>query len=298
MARLATFNAENLFARYKFKRNFDPVAEDGFSINDLAFDINDETAKQITARAIKEVKADILALQEVDNLKVLDRFISRYVPELKYNYRILIDAFDPRNIDVALVSKFPIKNVTTHRHERNKKNTAGLFSRDCLEVDVEINKKIITIYVNHFKSMLYSREETYDRRKEQADRVAEIIEERWSPSNYEGNYAVVGDFNDYLEGNSAIAGLVSHPGLVNVSERRAKNDRWTHYWAGGNEYRQLDFILLSPQLAKENQKAPEIMRKGLPYRAEKFKGKRFDFVGDSEPKASDHCPIYIDIDLV
>ena len=63
--RLATFNVENLFARYRFRRNFDPIDSDGFSINNLAFSINDETAKQITAKAIREVDADVLALQEV-----------------------------------------------------------------------------------------------------------------------------------------------------------------------------------------------------------------------------------------
>ena len=298
MVRIATFNAENLFARYRFKQSFDPLSDDGFSINDLAFSINDETAKQITAKAIKEVNADILALQEVDNLKVLDRFASRYLASMKYKHRILIDAFDPRNIDVALLSRYPIKGVKTYRHERNKKNTASLFSRDCLEVDIDVNGKSLTVYVNHFKSMMGGRDQTHDRRKEQADRVSKIITERWLGTNYKGNYAVVGDFNDYLEGQSSISGLVGHEGLVDVSERIAETDRWTHYWAGGNEYRQIDFLLLSPELAANNQNAPEIMRKGLPHRATKYDGERFEFVGENNPKASDHCPIFIDVNMV
>lgn len=296
--RLATFNVENLFARYRFRRNFDPVDSDGFSINNLAFNINDETAKQITAKAIKEVNADILALQEVDNLKVLDRFVSKYLGGMKYYHRILIDAFDPRNIDVALLSKYPIINVKTYRAERNKANTASLFSRDCLEVDIQVEGKIITVYVNHFKSMMGGRENTYERRKEQADKVSQIIEDRWKENGYKGNYAVLGDLNDYLEGRSSIEELVAHEGLVNVSERIDAADRWTHYWAGGNEYRQIDFLLLSPQLANKNNNTPLILRKGLPHRAERYSGDRFDFVGESNPKASDHCPLYIDIELV
>jgi len=296
--RLATFNVENLFARYRFKGNFDPIDSDGFSINNLAFSIHDETSKQITAKAIREVDADVLALQEVDNLKVLDRFVSKYLGGMKYKYRILIDAFDPRNIDVALVSRYPIKSVKTYRDERNAKNTAPLFSRDCLEVDIDVDGKILTIYVNHFKSMMGGRDVTYDRRKEQADRVAEIIESRWKSNGYDGNYAVVGDFNDYLEGKSSIKDLVTHSGLVNVSQRITEAERWTHYWAGGNHYSQIDFLLLSPQLANQNKNEPEIMRKGLPFRAEKYSGERFDSVGESNPKASDHCPIYMDIDLI
>jgi len=296
--RLATFNVENLFARYKFRRGFDPVEGDGFSINNLAFTINDETSKQITAKSIKEIDADILALQEVDNLKVLDRFVSKYLGGMKYKHKMLIDAFDPRNIDVALVSKYPITNVKTYRAERNRKNTASLFSRDCLEVDIDVNGKAFTVYVNHFKSMMGGRDNTYLRRKEQADRVSEIITSRWQEQRFEGNYAVIGDFNDYLEGQSSIEGLISHQGLVEIGKRVSEEDRWTHYWARGNEYRQLDYLLLSPEIAEPGTVIPEVMRKGLPYRAERYDGERFEFVGENDPKASDHCPVYVDLALV
>ena len=58
--RLATFNCENLFARFKFKKNVDPTALDGFSINDTAFDLLDEAEKKITAEVISEVNAMLL----------------------------------------------------------------------------------------------------------------------------------------------------------------------------------------------------------------------------------------------
>lgn len=297
MVRVATFNVENLFARYRFKQSFNPVSDDGFSINDLAFEIYDETEKQITAKAIREVKADILALQEVENLKVLDSFNSRYLASMKYKHRILIDAFDPRNIDVALMSRYPVSNINTYRHERNQKNTAGLFSRDCLEVDIDVEGKTLTVYVNHFKSMMEGREVTKSRRVEQVEKVADIIDERWKKSKYEGNFVVLGDFNDYLDKNTSLSALTSHKGLVHVSERIKEKDRWTHFWAGGNEYRQLDYLLLSKSLAASNTNSPEIMRKGLPFRAEKYEGERLDFVGHDNPKASDHCPIYMDLKL-
>jgi endonuclease/exonuclease/phosphatase family metal-dependent hydrolase len=295
--RLATFNTENLFARYNFNKNYRPVSNDGFSINDLAFDIYDETNKEITAQALREVNADVFALQEIESLPVLDGFNSRYLGTMKYRYRILIDSFDPRKIDVAILSRFPIISVQSHRHERNASNSAWLFSRDCLIVTLDVEGKELILYINHFKSMMEGREETHDRRKEQVDRVAAILDERWQTKKYKGNFIVLGDFNDYPEGNTALTSLIQHPGLENVVKRLPQDDRWTHFYSGSKEYKQLDFILLSKSLALINPGAPAIMRKGLPLRAKNYTGPRFPKVGEDGPKASDHAPVFIDIEL-
>lgn len=74
--RLSTFNAENLFARYRFKNSIQPTADPGFTINITAFRIHDEEAKKITAKAIRAADADVICLQEVESLPVLDRFNS------------------------------------------------------------------------------------------------------------------------------------------------------------------------------------------------------------------------------
>lgn len=294
--RIATFNCENLFARYKFKSNFDPNEADGFTINDLAFDIYDETEKQITAQAIKEVDADVIALEEVESLPVLDRFNSRYLGGMRYQHRMVIDSHDPRGIDVAILSRYPIVAVRSYRHERNTANTASLFSRDCLEAKLDVSGKSFTIYVNHFKSMIGGRDQTKPKRVEQANRVAQLINEQWGTS-LDGNFVVLGDLNDYKDANTSLGALLTHQGLVNVIERLPSNDRWTHYYAGGNEYRQLDYLLMSASLAAHNQALPLVMRKGLPYRAVRYTGPRFANVGEDNPKASDHAPLAMDIDL-
>lgn len=302
--RLATFNAENLFARYRFKRSFDPLGEDGFTINDLAFEIYDETEKQITARAIAEVDADVIALQEIESLPVLDAFNSRYLARLRYRHRVLIDSFDPRRIDVAILSRHPIVHVRSYRHEKNSANTAWLFSRDCLEAAVEVQGKELILYVNHLKSMMEGRKVTHARRKEQAGRVAGIVDERWKDRGYEGNFAVLGDLNDYPEkdeeGDTALGSLIGHPGLENVVNRLPQDARWTHYYSGKDRYKQLDYLFLSKSLASGNRGLPVIMRKGLPYRAElveRFERERLPNVGEDNPKASDHAPVFMDVEL-
>ena len=296
--RIATFNAENLFARYRFKDSIQPTEDDGFTINDLAFRIHDEESKKITARAIRAANADVICLQEVESLPVLDRFNSYYLGGMKYAHRAVIDCFDPRQIDVAVLSRHPIASLRSHREERNKAGTAFLFSRDCLEIELKVDGKTLTLYANHFKSMMEGRDATRARRQEQAERVAAIIDARWRRSGYKGNFVVLGDLNDYPEGTTSLAALLGHKGLVNVLARLPQAEQWTHYYAGGNEYHQLDYLLLSAGLAMANAGNPVVMRRGLPWRAQQVTEVRLDGVGDNEPKASDHAPLYMDITLV
>jgi len=295
--RIATFNTENLFARYRFKDTIQPTEDDGFTINDLAFRIYDEESKKITAKAIRAVNADVICLQEVESLPVLDRFNAFYLGGMKYAHRAVIDCFDPRQIDVAVLSRHPIVSLRSHRDERNKAGTAFLFSRDCLEVDVLVGGKTLTLYLNHFKSMMEGREATRARRQEQAERVAAIIDARWKKSAYKGNFIVLGDLNDYPDGKTGLAALLGHKGLDNVLTRLPETERWTHYYAGGNAYRQLDYLLLSAGLAKANSGKPAVMRSGLPWRAKKVTDERLDGVGENDPKASDHAPLHMDITL-
>ena len=162
-----------------------------------------------------------------------------------------------------------------------------------------MEEKTLSLYVNHLKSMMGGRASTRARREEQAGWVAEIVSQRWQALGHVGNFVVVGDMNDYVDNETSLTALVEHPGLVNVVERLPEQERWTHYWAGGNEYRQLDYLLLSRGLAEANAASqPVIMREGLPFRAERYTGERFTDVGEDAPKASDHAPLAIDIELL
>lgn len=111
----------------------------------------------------------MLALQEVENLDTLKRFRSQFLGgPSAWRYAAAIDGNDPRLIDVALLSKHPIVHLRSH-HDLRKGNSA-VFSRDCLEVDVEVDGRRITLFVNHFKSMLDTRDPKNGRRNTRAKR--------------------------------------------------------------------------------------------------------------------------------
>jgi endonuclease/exonuclease/phosphatase family metal-dependent hydrolase len=62
------------------------------------------------------VDADVLALQEVENLDAPRRFNRDHL-DRPYAYEALVEGNDPRFIDVAVLSRLPIANLTSHRFE-------------------------------------------------------------------------------------------------------------------------------------------------------------------------------------
>jgi endonuclease/exonuclease/phosphatase family metal-dependent hydrolase len=316
--RLATFNCENLFARFKFNRNIDPqkAITDGWLANETKFTIYNEEEKELTAAAIRKAGADVIALQEVESLLSLKKFRNQYLRNMDYKYVFVVDGNDPRFIDVGILSRYPIEKIDTHIHERDEDLRSPMFSRDCLESDVVLpNSKRVRLFINHLKSMFdrsdpcNGRRKTRTKRLHQARRVREIVKSEYrSLDDDSGLFAILGDFNDYLEtdaqGETAIADLVRWNKVVNVVNRLDEEERWTHYFKGnttcsiGKSYRQLDYILLSKPLAERNASADvKIIRDGLPLGATRYTGHRFDNIGTDKPKASDHCPIVVHLEV-
>jgi endonuclease/exonuclease/phosphatase family metal-dependent hydrolase len=306
--RLATFNCENLFARFKFAQGVDPAtaSSDGFTVNQTKFDFLNEAEKELTARAIREIDADLIALMEVDNHEVLKRFRTERLDGMKYAHTMLVDANDPRRIDVAILSRFPIVAVRSYQHLKD--GSQPLFSRDCLEADVLLNGSRLTLFVNHFKSMLdlnnpsQGRKTTRAKRVKQAAEVKAIVQARFGTNPGGAAWAVIGDLNDFLGAGqgttSGITDLVTWSEVENVVDRLPSEERWTHFFerapAGDPRVRQLDYILLSTSLAAGTTAVPVIERRGLSTKAMEAPGPRFPGV-TAKTVASDHCPVAIDI---
>ncbi len=318
--RIGTFNAENLFARFRFRgvreryrkpggtwgyryrphrpEEFRDLVKEGWTVDKTKFKRFSQQNRQLTAQVVRELNADILGLQEIEGMDMLKRFVTAFMPRQGYTYKVVIDGNDPRLIDVALLSKYPLAYIRTHQFERTPGGRSFVFSRDCLEVGVQVSQHtILPVFVNHFKSMVGGRAQTMARRKVQAEAVVRILKERFGQDPGRAPWVVLGDLNDYLP-SAGLSPLIGQLWIENVLERLPEQERWTHYYDGRREYKQLDYLLLSKALARGNSKAvPNIERRGLPTRATRHPGPRFEGVGRREPKASDHCPVVIEINV-
>lgn len=179
----------------------------------------------------------------------------------QYPFQYLIDGNDPRLIDVAVMSKVEAGNIRTHQFD--KIGNTKIFSRDCLEIEYTIGGTILTLFINHFKSMLGGEAETDKRRKHQAERVVAIIKNKFGNNPSNENFIVMGDFNAEPTSNS-ISPLLSQPWVENVIARLPANEQWTHFFNAQKSVAQLDYLLVSKKIAQANANAiPQIVRNGL-----------------------------------
>jgi endonuclease/exonuclease/phosphatase family metal-dependent hydrolase len=254
-----------------------------------------------TAQVLHEVQADIFCLIEIENRVTLQEFhdkvlVAGFAGQKPYQHVLLIDGNDERGIDVALLSRFPVISMRTHIHEQctyQGKKTAT-FSRDCLEADIELpSGDVLTIMLNHLKSMGYSTSSdprSIKRRRGQAKRVAELVDERDAKNNL---VVVCGDLNTPPNDatNTSLAPLLKHPHLENVNERLPVGERGTYRAKRDNA--QLDYLLVSDPLGAALQNVG-IERRGC---YTKTLWPMFNTLTAESSAASDHCAVWADFSL-
>lgn len=258
-----------------------------------------EIATQMTAKVIKDVNADILAVVEAEDRIALTRFNDQLLKSVdaEYDRIMLIDGNDERGIDVGLFTKGAIEIESIVSHVDDRLGNAKVFSRDCPEFTLRTSSgETILLLVNHFKSKGYgTAAASHVRRKAQAQRVRDIYDRRRG----EGVTSIViaGDFNDtpdsdplspLLKNGSDLSDITTHPAFV--------SDGRPGTYANGTKSNKIDYLLLSPQLfAKVS--AGGIFRNGVwggvngtlfPHYAEMTK---------SIHAASDHAAIWADINV-
>lgn len=321
--RVATFNLNNLFSRYNFRGSVSAFPEDDAGGITLTFEHDEFRARSFKGRLVKAkdardtreiarritqaIRADVLAVQEVEHIEILRQFNRKYLGGL-YPHIGLIEGNDQRLIDVGVLSRLPLGAMVTHQHAVHPDDSnRPVFSRDLLQVEIldASRKKLFTLYNTHLKSHYVpfgldpeqGRLAANQRRRKQAEMIATIIGNMERP---DGRFVLTGDMNDppdsdalaslrVIEGRSMINALENatetHPPKEETPGQGPgpQTSVWTHRYnpPGPTEpqYELYDQIWLSDAL-KHRYSNPGIDR-------------RTRHGGDG----SDHDPAWVDLEL-
>ncbi len=179
--KVATYNVENLFdAQYIGTEYDDYRKKHNWTKRMVDIKLNH------VAEVICDLDADILGLQEIENsniLELLKKRLSRV--GCRYRYSAITSKKDAP-IQVALLSRFPIKK------QRELQVSYSPRVRNILEVEVDVNGKSLWLFVNHWKSRAYHGVES------KRLKYAKVLKKRLDALSKSKPYIVLGDFNtDY-----------------------------------------------------------------------------------------------------
>ena len=200
----------------------------------------------VVAETIRQVNdgrgPDIVALQEVENIAVLERLRVEYLDESGYLPAVLVEGADTRGIDVAFLTRLPLAGEPVLHpldlpadYVAREGDTRGL-----IEATFELpDGSLLTGYSVHFPAPFHPTEMRVYAYEHLRQARAGI------PADH--NVFAAGDFNT-TSTEDAAEGLVDRylrPGWV-VSNDLCKGCRGTHYYARDDRWSFLDMIAFAP----------------------------------------------------
>lgn len=252
-----------------------------------------------TARAIRDIDADILAVVECEDRIALKAFTDDVAPRVggrPYPNVMVIDGNDARGIDVGLMTKAGYRIRTMRSHIHDDDGAGPVFSRDCPEYEIVTpSGEIVWMLINHFKSKGFGGKAASDaKRRRQAAAVAEIY--RRLCESGQSNVAVVGDLNDTPE-SGPLRPLFAETDLADVSALPGFDPgefREAGTYGLGNDENKIDYVLLSPALQAR------VTKSGV-FRKAAWPGSRpprwtvYPELDRPERAGSDHHALWVDI---
>ncbi len=250
--KIATYNVENLF----------DLKKDGYEypeyIPNTKANWNAKTYKiklQNISKVIKDIDADIIALQEIESLQALKDL--RYALKQKglYYQYFKIANRKSTSIKVAILSKVPFT------YTKEVIVTSSYKYRNILEVKLNIKNRELYLFVNHWKA----------KSGPESQRIisAKALRKRLKEIGYDKNIVLLGDFNsDYEEYikfkrkrrhndtggktgiNHVLKSIPNKNTFHNLWYDTDKDERWTYIFRGKKEA--LDNILISKSLKKKS----------------------------------------------
>ena len=249
--RIAAYNVENYLDQPTESRHVVKSAE----------------AKAKIRETIRALNPDVLALEEMGSTNALLELQSSLKADGQdFPFWEYIQGFDT-NIHVAVLSKLPIVARRPHTNEFYLLDGRRFqVKRGFAELDIRAAPGFtFTLLAAHLKSQLSSPEaDEAEERLGEAKVLRGIIDARLEKNSY-AKLVVVGDFNDAKD--SAAAKEIIGRGRFKLTDTRPaerngdtepntnphyepRNVNWTHYYGLTDEFSRIDYILLSPALAR------------------------------------------------
>ncbi len=200
----------------------------------------------VIAETIRQVSdgqgADIIALQEVENLSILERLRNDYLGELGYEPAVLVEGDDVRGIDVAFLSKLPLSGEPVlHPFEVPGFPDRAGDTRGVLQADFRLpGGGVLTGFAVHFPAPYHPtamREAAYTH----LNALREAL-----PGDHHAFAA--GDFNTTSteDAREGLLDTFARPGWTVAHDLGCDDCRGTYYYARDDNWSFLDTILLSP----------------------------------------------------
>ncbi len=273
---LASFNLENFFDPIDTPGKQDPCDRDNRGVSCSPRVTPADYALKIAkaGQAIRNVLGapTLVAVQEVENIEVLNALIaSPDLVSLGYG-AVLLEGLDPRGIDVGLlyrkdrvtISDVSQRNTCTTKQygftgDETRCSAQGdgtldgffLFARPPLIVNLTVAGPSgdfpLTLIINHFKAKSGDDpegKEFVSRRTDEARFVAGIVNELLT-ADPAAAIAVLGDLNDFTE-SDPLRALTTLAPLQNLTSQVPQVDRYSYIFNGQSQV--LDHILVTARL--------------------------------------------------
>ena len=258
----------------------------------------DEIAIQNTARVIKDVGADIIAVIEVEDRKALQKFNEKILSKIGhpgYEHVMVIEGNDERGIDVGLMTgkEYPLRLMQSHVHEKLPGGNP-VFSRDAPEYEVRTpSGERIWVIPCHFKSKFGGDDRrSREKRAAQAAKVAEIYNRL--RRERQNKVVVLGDFNDTPD-STPLEALLKGTDLRDVGTHGSFDPggfKGRGTYGTGTDSQKIDYLLLSPALFRRVRSAG-LFRKGAWTASGRWE--MYDTLKRPEHSASDHHLIWVEL---
>ena len=252
LIRIAAYNVENYLDQPTESRHF----------------VKSPEAKAKIRESIHALKPDVISFEEMGTTNTLLELRDSLKAEgLNFPYWEHVSGFDT-NIHVALISRFPITARRPHTNENFLLDGRRFsVSRGFLEVDIQVSSNFsFTLLGAHLKSKRVVPEaDEAELRLEEAELLRARVNAILSV-NSNANLVVLGDLNDTKDSQStkSIIGtgklklLDTRPAERNGDDAANPNHRgspmnvtWTYYYPVEDTYSRIDYILLSPAMARD-----------------------------------------------